>query len=441
MRSLQYRLSLGLLISLCVAFLALWLLVSSASRYLAEQYIVTRLMHDSESLLAILQHDATTNTIKLDTSRVNPVYTRPFSGHYYKIISDGTLVRSRSLWDQDLIVESQLSSNQQHQYITGPQQQPLIMFVSTFNKGGKSYTIAVAEDLSPINADLKRLQRYFVLAALLLLLLLIGIQVFILHIGLTPLNKTRTELSSLMQGKISQLDQNVPREITPLVKEINHLLAVLNKRLLRSRNALGDLAHALKKPLTALKQLTRDESLAKYPDLQQNIESQLDSMQRQVTRILQRARLAGEGPGGSFFKATEEIPPLLATLKNMYYSKSLVFDTDISSDITITADREDMLELIGNLLDNACKWASHRIRLSLQQNTAIHITIEDDGPGVDADKLESLTQRGLRLDEKIEGHGLGLSIANEIVASLGGQLHLQRSSLLGGMQVSITLPR
>ncbi len=441
MRSLQFRLSLSLLFSLIVAFVALWSLVSYASRYLAEQYILTRLAHDSESLLVAIQYDATTNDIKLDTTRINPVYTRPFSGHYYTIIGATTTLRSRSLWDQDLSIQALSTGSQQHRYIQGPQQQPLLIYLSAVNKGGKSFTIAVAEDLSPINADLAHLQQYFVLAAVLLLLLLVGTQVFILHVGLRPLNKTRSELSALTQGKLSQLDQNVPREIVPLVKEINHLLDVLNRRLMRSRNALGDLAHALKKPLTALKQLNRDDALSQHPELQQNINAQLDSMQRQVTHILQRARLAGEGPAGSLFNAADEIPPLLATLQNMYYDKALVFDTDIASDTTIAADREDMLELIGNLLDNACKWARHKIRLSLLQNAATQITIEDDGPGVDADKLASLTQRGLRLDEKIEGHGLGLAIVNEIVAGLGGQMQLQRSALLGGLQVVITLPR
>ena len=438
MRSLQFRLSTGLFISLVLAFVVLWILVSNASRYLAESYVATRLEHDTESLLTAIQID-NAGTLKLDSTRVDPIYSRPFSGHYYKIQGHTSSLRSRSLWDQDLAVEPLQSGERQQQHVQGPQQQPLLLLNSAFDKAGQLITIAVADDLSPIEADLARLQHYFVLAALILLLALIGIQGLILHLGLRPLDKTRHELQALAQGKLSQLDSNVPREISPLVAEINHLLDVLDKRLSRSRNALGDLAHALKKPLTMLKQLARDESLANNAELQQTLTAQLDTMQRHVTRILQRARLAGEGPVGSLFIATEEIPALLATLQQMYYDKSLVFETHMPAQITIAADREDMLELIGNLLDNACKWATHKVRISLAQNHATCIDIEDDGPGVEDARLAELTRRGLRLDEATEGHGLGLAIVSEIVTSLGGELQLQRSPDLGGLLVRITL--
>ncbi|MGD8811889.1 MAG: ATP-binding protein, partial [Thioalkalispiraceae bacterium] len=163
--------------------------------------------------------------------------------------------------------------------------------------------------------------------------------------------------------------------------------------------------------------------------------------QQHVTRILQRARLAGEGPAGSLFNASEDIPPLLATLKSIYHDKELQFETDVPADLFIAADREDMLELIGNLLDNACKWASHKVRIAIHQNHHTQIDIEDDGPSVAISQLPNLTQRGLRLDEKTDGHGLGLSIVNEIVTSIGGELKFQPSEKLGGLHVRIMLLR
>jgi signal transduction histidine kinase len=438
MRSLQFRLSLGLFISLALAFVALWILVSDASRYLAEGYIVTRLEHDTESLLTTIQFD-TAGQLKLNNTRINPVYARPFSGHYYKILSRNTALRSRSLWDQDLMFKPLPPGRQTRLHVHGPQHQPLLMLISAFNKAGREINIAVAEDLSPVEADLRHLQHYFVIAALILLLALIAIQGFILHAGLRPLDKTRRELQALAQGKLWQLDQHVPKEISPLVAEINHLLGVLDKRLTRSRNALADLAHAMKKPLTVLQQLSHEDSLAANPELQQTFTAQLNTIQRQVTRILQRARLAGEGPVASLFNASEEIPALLSTLQRMYYAKSLAIETHIPSQLMLAADREDMLELIGNLLDNACKWAAHKVRLRITQDHGTCIDIEDDGPGVEADELLALTRRGLRLDESIEGHGLGLAIANEIVSSLNGELQLQRSHELGGLHAHIRL--
>jgi signal transduction histidine kinase len=228
--------------------------------------------------------------------------------------------------------------------------------------------------------------------------------------------------------------------VSPLVDEINHLLEVLDKRLKRSRNALGDLAHSLKKPLTALQQLGHEKTLSNDPELQQAIMLQLESIQRLIRRILQRARLAGEGPVGSHFQPEQDISPLLNMLRSMYHHKALDIESHIEPGIHIAADREDMLELIGNLLDNACKWARHRVRFSIQQDHGIKISVEDDGLGVSEDQLSRLTQRGQRLDEQTEGHGLGLSISRDIVDSLDGKLQLQRSEQMGGLLVTIQLP-
>ncbi|MEJ2141068.1 MAG: ATP-binding protein [Gammaproteobacteria bacterium] len=439
MRSLQFRLSTGLFVSLVLAFIVLWVLVSQASRVLAEEYIVTRLEHDGETLLASLIIENTGN-INTDDSRINPIYLRPFSGHYYKIISQHVSLRSRSLWDQDIDIQALPVGSQLRRYMEGPQQQPLIVLIKAFSKAGQSITIAMAEDLSPIKDRLVRLQFYFIITAIIFMLALVAIQVWILHAGLRPLDKARNELKALSQGKLAQLDKEVPAEISPLVDEINHLLNVLDQRLIRSRNALGDLAHTLKKPLTVLKQMVEDESIKNNPELYKLISAQLETIQRHVTRILQRARLAGEGPVASQFNAREDIPPLLATLKSIYHDKSLAFISDFPSNLTIMADREDMLELIGNLLDNACKWATHTVRITLTQNQKTEISIEDDGPGVATDQLISLTQRGLRLDEKTDGHGLGLSIVNEIISSLGGELKLQPSETLGGLHAKVILP-
>jgi len=439
MRSLQFRLSLSLFVSLILAFIVLWILMSHASRFLAEEYMLTRLEHDSESLLAALKIDSN-NNVNIDNTRIDSIYMRPFSGHYYKIIGHNISLRSRSLWDHDIDIQPLSVGSQQRMYIEGPQKQPLLIIIKTFSKLGQSFTIATAEDLSAIEMQLAQLQIYFIVTVVIFLLSLVAIQAWILHAGLGTLNKTRRELQELSQGKLIQLNSDVPTEIFPLVSEINHLLNILDQRLLRSRNALGDLAHTLKKPLTVLKQIANDDIIKNNPDLHKSVNEQLESIQRHATRILQRARLAGEGPVASQFNANEDIPPLIATLKSIYHNKSLTFISQIPDDLTIMFDREDMLELIGNLLDNACKWANNTVRITLELNRNIEINIEDDGPGVEESKLVSLTQRGLRLDEKIDGHGLGLSIVSEIVNSLNGELKFQPSKEMGGVHVKVSLP-
>lgn len=440
MQSLQFRLGLGLLISLLLAFGALWIATSQTSRYLAEEYIATRLEHDIESILTSITIKKE-NTLNIDSSGIGAIYQRPFSGHYYKIISDHSSLRSRSLWDYDINITPLTLGKTRKIHMKGPQQQPLLVLIGAFSKDKLTFTIAVAEDLSPIGNKLSELQSYFVIVVLLLMFSLVILQGWILHQGMRPLDKTRKQLQTLSKGKLTQLDKDVPSEISPLVDEINHLLNVLDHRLQRSRNAMGDLAHALKKPLTVLKQFANDETIANNPELQQAINDQLETAQRYVIRMLQRARLAGEGPAGSLFNASEDIPPLLTMLKTIYHDKSLNLNIQLAEDISLSVDREDMLELIGNLLDNACKWATRTVRLTILQNQATTIMIEDDGPGVEDNQLANLTQRGLRLDEKTDGYGIGLSIVNEIINSLGGKLEFRRSEQLGGLQVRISLPK
>lgn len=439
MLSLQARLGTGLLVSLILIFFILWLIVSNAIRYLAEDYIVSRLERDSETLLAAVTFDAPDKPI-LDSARTDPVYRRPFSGHYFKITSGENVLRSRSLWDQDLPVPGLQAGAGVRLHLTGPERQPLLVMVKGYSKQGHMLTIAVAEDLSPVEDDITSFETRFTLTALMMLLVLIGLQAVVVRTGLGPLERVRREIRALEHGKLRGLSGDVPREVLPLVREINRLLVVLDKRLQRSRNALGDLAHAFKKPLTTLRQLSRDKALAKQPAIQQTLDDQTGIMQQLTDRVLRRARLAGQGPVGVRFSVAQEVPVLIEALRNMYPHKNLHFETQVQEELTLPFDREDMLELLGNVMDNACKWARQRVSLAVHMNTEVCILISDDGPGVSDESLAKLTQRGMRLDESVAGHGLGLAITRDIVEDYGGSLTLGRSEALSGFCVTISLP-
>ena len=238
-------------------------------------------------------------------------------------------------------------------------------------------------------------------------------------------------------GKLNQLSQSVPTEISPLVNEVNHLLQVLGQRLQRSRNALGNLAHALKKPLTVVQQLRCTD---KESTTQQTLETQTREMQQLIERELRRARIAGEGPTGAYFVTDTEIKPLLDTLQSIYHKKSLNIKTDIPTSLILPFDREDILELLGVLMDNACKWADETVYLTLVVDKQLAIKIDDDGPGVTDELITQLTHRGKRLDETVSGYGLGLAIAQDIIEQYNGTLVFSRSEALGGFCVTVTLP-
>ena len=251
MTSLQARLNTGLLVSLLVVFALLWIMVSGSIRDLAEDYVASRLQHDTEALLGALEVSQDGNIV-FDHSRPDAIYSQPFSGHYFSIRVGHQMIRSRSLWDQDLEINIIDSGEFISKYSDGPRGQPLLVITRAFEKSGQQIIIAMAEDLTTIEKDIAGFQAGFALLALGMLLVLIVLQTLILRLGMRPLAMIRHEVKLLERGQRDSLSHDVPDEVRPLIGEINHLLQVLGTRLQRSRNALGDLAHAMKKPLTVL---------------------------------------------------------------------------------------------------------------------------------------------------------------------------------------------
>jgi len=439
MRSLQARLGIGMVVSVVVLFAAQWWVVNDALRGLTESYFASRLEHDLEGLLASLTFDAEGHA-DLSAAHPDPVFHRPFSGHYYQVQARDQTIRSRSLWDDTLTVPDVGRGGRRIVHTVGPQRQDLIMLVAGFEKGGHQVTIAVAEDYTPVAEQFADFEWRYVAISLISLLVLIGLQMVFARLSLRPLEQMRQDVRRLEQGDIDRLAGPVPAEVAPLVEEINRLIAALGQRLERSRNALGNLAHALKTPLTVLDQLLQSEDLARYPALRDQLRTQSDGITGLVQRELKRARLAGSALPGRRFYPDRELPPLLAMFRQIYREKNLEVEGRIPRGLRSAAEREDMLELFGNLLDNACKWAAHKVLLIVDERQDLVFTVEDDGPGVADEALARLAERGSRLDETVDGHGLGLAIAKEIVAHYGGEIEFSRSPELGGFRVRVHLP-
>jgi len=437
MQSLQSKLSTGLLLSLIITFSSMWLLVSINVQFLAEEYIASRLKHDAETLLSNVNFDKK-DSLTIDILQVGLIYNQPFSGHYFVIGTDNQTISSRSLWDQKLNHQTVNTGQQLQSLQTGPEQQSLLIVSAGYKKQGHQLTITVAEDLNPINENINQFKYWFAAMAIGMLLTLVMIQIFILRKSLIPLIKIQHELKSLQQGQLDKLSTDVPSELHPLINEVNHLLGLMQQHLLRSRNSLGDLAHAIKKPLTVIKQLTDKNDI---PDTINNtLIKQADDIHQITERILKRARLAGHSHSGRLFSFTDDLSALLKTLEMMHTKNALTLTTHIPDNIICPVDREDMMELLGNLLDNAYKWAAQKISLSVSVNSDLHICIEDDGPGADHEKMNELTKRGVRLDEKVSGHGFGLAITADIINDYNGSINFEQSEALGGFRVNITLP-
>ncbi|MCW8957256.1 MAG: sensor histidine kinase [Gammaproteobacteria bacterium] len=436
MRSLKLQLSSGLLLSLLLVFLALWYLISSSINTLMEDYIASRLEHDIDNLIVAINIDAQ-NNIAIDDQAIGAIFRQPFSGHYYTIQTENNTLYSRSLWDQKLTVKPLNTGQQQRYYVDGPEQQKLLALSKGVQKQDLNLVFTVAEDLSAIEQGILHFSIHFGKGTALLLLLIIAIQLLILNRILKPLQTIQQDLRGLQQGENKQLDNRAPSELVPLVKEINHLLKVTEQRLDRSRNSLGDLAHAIKKPLTLLRQL-----LSNQPDLSRQtplIEQQLTIIQQLTDRTLKRARLAGQGPAGALFSFDADLAALIHTLQAIHHDRHIQFSCHKPEHIQFALDRQDISELLGNLLDNAFKWARHQVQLTIDSTSGLNIYIEDDGPGIAPQDIEQLKLRGTRLDESIEGHGLGLAISSDIIDNYEGTMTFSRSNKLGGLRVSIQL--
>lgn len=433
--SIQQRLSLGLISVLIIAGLilaqsSLWLFDQGLRRYLQ-----THLHNEAQTLLAAIVRG--TNGIELDQQRISAGYQRPFSGEYFMVVLPDQQWRSRSSWDYELALPAEAGLH--NNLADGPQAQELLIYRADFRRYGKSIRIVVAQDYTPMLKSFRTMQWIAAGIGCGALILLVLIQRLLVHRALQPLEQVRAQIVQLQQGQRTELDQQVPDELAPLVQQLNHLLQHTEDTLGRSRNALGNLGHALKTPLAILFSLANRHELNDHPELRDSFRQQLQSMQERISRELGRARLAGEALPGAYFDCAKELPDLCSTLQQIHRRASPL-EWQAAPGLRLPWDREDILELLGNLLDNACKWAQQQVHITiaLEQNV-YRIVIDDDGPGIAPELREQVLNRGTRIDEQVQGHGLGLGIVRDIVEHCRGDITLETSPP-GGLRVVIELP-
>jgi len=299
-----------------------------------------------------------------------------------------------------------------------------------------AFTFSVSEDLAEFNAQLNRYRRSLwgwlgAMAALLLLA-----QAAVLRWGLLPLRRAAAELAAIETGRQERMKGVYPREVKQLTDNLNTLLVHERASQKRYRDALADLAHSLKTPLAVMR-----GALAGGPAaLPATVEEEVVKMDRIVQYQLQRAATAGPS---SRLAAPVPIRPvaakIVASLAKVYRDKAIAASIAIDDTAAFRGDEGDLMELLGNLLDNACKWCGRTVRIGVEQDGGLVITVEDDGPGVDEAQAQQLLQRGVRADQAVPGHGIGLAVVRDIVAAYQGEISIGRSAL-GGAAVRVVLP-
>ena len=259
--------------------------------------------------------------------------------------------------------------------------------------------------------------------------------------GLSLFSDLRSRLNHVREGRQSRLEGDYPSEVQPLVTELNELLSDREQRVSRALTKAGDLAHGLKTPLTILNQHAARAKASGQTELAAAITQQVERMRRQVDYHLAQARASASGgnPAARSHVLTSA-DALARTMATLHAERNVAVDVQVPHDVFTRLQREDLEEMLGNLVDNACKWAASRVEVRARKDDAIiELIVDDDGPGLDPSLREKVLQRGVRADEAAPGSGLGLAIVADLADLYGGSIHLD-SAPLGGLRATLRLP-
>lgn len=429
------------------AFLGLTgLALDKAFRSAAEEALQARLYSSVYALLAAAE-EGKEGVLTMPPVLTDPRFNRPDSGLYARVDGQQTGYRwqSGSGLGRGLDFARQVTpgaSKIERVQLPGGEAVLSLSFGvvwEDFNGRELEYILAVAEDLKPQLEQIAAFRNSLLLwlggAAVLLLLA----QGLVLRWGLTPLRQVAEALTEIESGRSEQLQGHYPRELSPLTSNINSLIRHARARQQRYRDSLGDLAHSLKTPLAIL-QAMADQSEPVERDKQRQLSEQVRHMNQIIGHQLQRAAASGRTSLTHNIPVRPVVERLANTLNKVYAAKGVVWQIDIADKVGFQGDEGDLMELLGNLMENACKYGHGQVRVDGEIGDGICLRVADDGPGIPPAQAEDVLQRGHRADQQQPGQGIGLAVVVDILKAYGGSLKIDRSVELGGAMMSIRLP-
>jgi signal transduction histidine kinase len=384
----------------------------------------------------------------LAANPADPRFGTPNGGLYWQIeLPDGSKDRSRSLWETELSLPADdLPDGAVHRHlIPGPDRSTLLAIERRITVGPEHAPVplrlTVAVDRRDIDTAIADFRGVLMASLGVLGLALLGALLFQVEVGLRPLARLRTALQRIHSGAAERVSGEFPREVQPLIEDMNALLDRERLNNVRARERAADLAHGFKTPLAVLGAISRELHRDGRAVSAGEVEAQIDIMGRHVQRELARARTIGTTTIGQASVAVRPtVDKIVAALGRISADRKLIWAIEVADDVTFAGDDNDLLELIGNLADNAAKWATSRVWIRAH-NTGPKLTIavEDDGPGIPEGAEIDILVRGRRLDEATDGSGLGLAIVAKIVEAYSGTITVSRAPA-GGLAVVIVLP-
>lgn len=436
-RSISARLLLAVLLMVGLALPIAGTLLAHHYRASATQAFDERLAATLNVIIAGVTYDRLEQQLLHDRALGDPRFENVYSGWYWQI-TDGeeNTLASRSLWDQRLpVIENDSLSARS---IPGPRGQSLRVVERDVYLAPLEAPlhISVAARDDALARDIREFQRLLWGGLVGLGVLLLGVLALQVRWGLAPLRRMHANLQEVEQGRAEQLDTRLPDELATLAASMNAVLARDQRLIERGRHAAGNLAHALKTPLSVmrlqLRQLPEANRAAWKVEL-----ARVDSA---VRHHLARASAAGEGARFAPIDLHATLAPLLNGLARLAQRRGIVLRQTWAGDVKVHMDGQDIQELVGNLMDNALRWAHSDVQLQVASDgQQLSLTISDDGPGMTDAECQQAVQRGKRLDEQRSGSGLGLAIVTDLVALYSGHMRLGRAST-GGLKVVVELP-
>jgi signal transduction histidine kinase len=457
--SLRQRLLLGTLVWIALSIVvAGWALGGLFRQHVAQQFNAELGTH-LDQLVAHLVVDPAGNP-SLSAAQSDPRFSKPLSGLYWQIDrlqppGEGSvgLLRSRSLWDDVLRLPADgLADGEVHRHrIPGPGNTRLgviervVMIGEASGPEGRAFRLVVAADERQMAEPIEHFDGMLWLALGLLGGGLAVVAVIQVRIALAPLGRLRGALGAVREGRNKRLVGDFPGEVQPLVEEFNSVLAENAEVVERARTQAGNLAHALKTPLSVIANAVRageTHDAGAADETARLIGAQVEVARRQIDYHLSRSRVAASiRIPGARTPVVPVLDGLLRVMARIHAGRNLDLSVDPpAGDLSFRGEEQDLQEMLGNLLDNACKWACRRVRTALEKDgRAMRILVDDDGCGLPAAERERVLNRGERADEQVPGSGLGLAIVVELAGLYGGRVELADSSL-GGLRVVLVLP-
>ena len=439
--SFRARLILGAAVWISVGLLVSGFVLSQLFRDLVTTQVDHDLSDHSEELTTHAAVDPDGHPF-VSRKLSDPRFAIRNSGLYWQIEQpNGAVVRSPSLDGKSLPLNTLTASSQRVIVAETPMGMlRLNQRLVDLPQSKEPLRVGIGIETRLIDEELAHFNKVLALSLGIIALGLTGAAIIQVAFGLRPLTRVRRALIDVRAGNAERLPEDLPQEVAPLVRDLNSMIAANNDMVRRARTQAGSLAHALKTPLAILMDEGQLLDKAGQVNAAQVIKQQCQHMQRQIDYQMARARAAGRALPGAVTIVGPAIRSVTSALSRLYRDRGVTFNFEGPEDLPVACDPQDFSEIVGNLMDNAAKWAQARVSISVSRNDgSVIVKVDDDGPGIPPESWETVFGLGERLDDNMPGAGLGLAIARELVTLYAGQLWIEGSSL-GGTSACLKMP-